>query len=205
MGRPAAFILTENGVFYSKDTNEHSDILKEHNIKSDFVKLEVTPQDYDYRIPIEDWVVSIDALQRGLPCWFDLKDDSPRVKEKLANWAAYHLCHARSVVNHSRGHRCYINSRKITVYDGVVYLIDSEATIWGGDVQIKGKSKVTINNGTAWVHDTSEVIVNGGNVKLYDKAAAVVHKGAVKLYNDAYARVFGGKVITRDNATIDKV
>ena len=94
MCEPASFVITKDKICWSKNSEFHEDIIAENNLKDVanvqgepvLVRVEISPPDMDFRLPIEKWVFRID--QQELPKWFVKKDAEKLVRKKCKEWLA---------------------------------------------------------------------------------------------------------------------
>jgi hypothetical protein len=94
---PASFVLTRDSVYWSKTTNSHNAIIREHGLCEDvaynpvLLRVEVRPDDSDYTRPMSEWTYCTDQVQ--LPTWSDSIRDEKRVRAAMLEWQKYHcLC-----------------------------------------------------------------------------------------------------------------
>jgi hypothetical protein len=97
MCHPASFVLTRDSVFWSKTSNSHNAIIREHGLCEDVVyrptllRVEISPDNGDYTRPMSEWTYHID--QDFLPMWVDKINDEMRVRAAMLEWRKYHcLC-----------------------------------------------------------------------------------------------------------------
>lgn len=95
MCSPASFVLTKDHVFWSKTSDSHNDIVKEHKLwdggahRQTLLFVEITPANYRWEIPLERWDFYIDS--DILPGWYDWEVDEARARKALKEWAACKL------------------------------------------------------------------------------------------------------------------
>lgn len=91
MCNPASMIVLRDRVVWSKASDSHEDIISEYGLHFNGVKgpngvrVEISPPDLDYCIPLEDWVFKVD--QDHFPPWWDKKEAEFRVRQELPDWA----------------------------------------------------------------------------------------------------------------------
>ena len=96
MCNPASFVLTKDKVFWSKTTNSHEDIIREHSLCADgsrgpnIMRVEISPYNGDYARPVKEWIYHTD--QDILPPWVDADSDEKRTRIALKFWKKYHCC-----------------------------------------------------------------------------------------------------------------
>jgi hypothetical protein len=87
---PASFVVTENNVYWSRTSDSHEDIISENGLSGldservEVVRVEITPPDNNWLLPIEQWEASID--QDILPWWYNYGSVVGRCMEKLPCW-----------------------------------------------------------------------------------------------------------------------
>jgi len=85
MCNPASFVVTKNGVFWSKGSESHERIIEEHGLHADGVRgpnvarVELSPPEWDFTRPIEEWNFTSD--QDRLPDWWNYEEALERVRE----------------------------------------------------------------------------------------------------------------------------
>ena len=95
MCQPASFVVTENRVYWSCNTEGHEEIIAEHNIRDaiaeriNIVRCEVSPPDGALALPVEEWVYRLD--QDITPDWYDAEEVERRCREALSAWRAAKL------------------------------------------------------------------------------------------------------------------
>lgn len=157
MCEPASMIIVKSGdVYWSKISDSHEDIIKENNLNDkteypDFVRIEITPENKDFRKPIDEWKFKRD--QDLIPDWYSDKWAEKLCRKELNNWMKYHV---------------FINR------DGVIEETKSIYVYGKSDVNIK---KMT--GGNAWSHDTSKMTIEsmtGGYAWSYDTSKMTILK-----------------------------
>ena len=95
MCNPASFVLTKTNVFWSTKTQSHSDIIEEFQLHEtgakgvNIVKVEITPENSNYSLPIEKWDYRVD--QDILPDWYDESECETRTRKALIEWAKHYV------------------------------------------------------------------------------------------------------------------
>jgi hypothetical protein len=89
MCKMASFIVTKNDVLWSKKSDSHEEILNENKINDktsspDFVRVEISPKDDDYKSDLKTWVFKID--QDYLPDWFSKDEVENAARLELKKW-----------------------------------------------------------------------------------------------------------------------
>ncbi len=85
-----SFIITEKEVYWSKETDSHSDLLEinklsDNELQPNFVKVEITPPSRDVFAPLGEWEYKVD--QDYLPDWYVKEIDEARCRVELQKWA----------------------------------------------------------------------------------------------------------------------
>ena len=99
MCKPASFIVTKDKVFWSKRTDSHSEIIKEHNLCESGVRgvnvvpVEITPPKDDLSLPLKQWKFCVDFadILRELPEWWDQEKHEAMCRLELKEWAKVKL------------------------------------------------------------------------------------------------------------------
>jgi len=179
MCSPASFIVTKDKVFWSKRSDSHEDIIREFDLCVDgidrpkIVRVEITPPDNNFRIPLEDWQLHIDEVVISLdllPSWFNMDDVSKRTREALKKWADSKL------------------------------IIDENKTIYDQQAYVFGKSYISAR-GTSLIEANDESIVeaydrvvvccrNKCKVKAYQNSSIICREDCVVESYD-YTNIFG--------------
>ena len=91
----ASCVVTKKKVYWSDKTDSHEIIIKENGLKeldargnATLVRVELIPNNEDYRLPIKSWVYKIE--QDILPNWYDAKEVERRSRVALKDW--YKAC-----------------------------------------------------------------------------------------------------------------
>ena len=154
MCQPASFVVTKKEVFWSKNSESHTDIIEEFKLKEQdvrgnytFVRVEIVPPDKDYTLPFKKWHYQLD--QDLKPVWYDAKEVEKRCRAKLKGWRK-----AKVVMPNE--------SRKEIANDHIV-------AIYGNVELLSGSSKVDYMNGSSKVgsmHGSSKVDSMYGSSKV---------------------------------------
>jgi hypothetical protein len=87
---------------YCPDHDHHQQMLEELGIKDDFigasktfVRVELSPANYDITIPVDEWKINVD--QDITPEWFVVEEYRERIYDTVKSWAAEHI-HTSGVV-----------------------------------------------------------------------------------------------------------
>ena len=186
MCKPASFVLTKDNVFWSKTSDSHEDIISEHNLHPDgarganVVRIEITPPNDDYTLPIGQWVYKLD--QDDTPKWYSKESAIERVMLSLPDWVASKIV--------------LPNQERELIVDGdiVLAVYGTVNRVSGGTVnEVDGNGTVNrVSGGTVnWVYGGTVNWVSGGTVNWVDG-------GTVN-------RVDGGTVNWVDGGTVNRV
>jgi len=226
MCSPASFIVTKDKVFWSKRSDSHEDIIREFDLCVDgidrpkIVRVEITPPDNNFRIPLEDWQLHIDEVVISfdlLPSWFNMDDVSKRTREALKKWASSKLV---------------IDSNK-TAYSEQVYVFGKSYVSAHGTCYIKSNDQSTIeaynrtfvyccNKSNIRAYQHSEIICRDDctveshddsqvfgycrcNIRSYDTSIVNAYDDCiVHAHNKSFVRVYDdAKVFKYDKAIVD--
>ena len=179
---------------YCPDHDSHQQMLEELGIKDDylgasktFVRVEVSPDNDDITIPVDEWQINVD--QDITPDWFDADEYRERIYETVKAWAAEHI-HTSGVVEEiSSGIHFVCGSATIKT-------VSRSATIeWVGDsatIKRVGRS-ATIE----WVGEsaTIEWVCGSATIEWVGGSATIVSSNIWSWSNI-------NKVAIGDNATI---
>jgi len=185
MCNSASFIVTQNDVLFSKYSDSHEDIISENKLndktkKPDFVRIEISPKDNDYRTPIENWIFKTD--QDFLPEWFNIKEAEIACRDKMNEWAKTHIIRKDTKIP------IEFTKLNLIILSGNVKI----NTVSAGYVRSYNKSKLTINTlsgGYVLSYDTTKLTINtlsGENVWSYDTSKVTIDTvsgGDVGSYN----------------------
>ena len=96
MCEPASMIVTKTKVFWSENTDSHSEIVSEFGLKEtdargdvNIIPIEITPPNGNLKTPLSKWVFKVDfaGFQRELPDWADLDKIEKECRLHLKDWA----------------------------------------------------------------------------------------------------------------------
>ena len=174
MCRPASMIVTKDRVYWSKQTDSHSEIRDEFSLPHETcaqriktVAVEIAPDDGNLARPIDEWVYRVD--QGEVPKWYDAERDEGRVRAALKDWVAARLVLA---------------GQEITVFSG------ESVYVYGGTVKACGNATVQ-----AWDNATVKAWDNA-TVKAWDNAT-------VEAWDNATVKAYGNATVNAyDNATV---
>jgi len=230
MCNSASFIVTQNDVFFSKYSDSHEDIISENKLNDktdtpDFVRIEISPKDNDYRTPIESWIFKTD--QDFLPEWFNIQEAEIACRDKINEWAKTHIIRKDTKIPAEFTKlNLIILSGNVTIdtlSDGCVQSYETTKltinTLSGGDVRSYDTTKLTINtvsSGDVRSYNTSKVTINtvsSGYVRSYDTSKVTINTlsgGDVRSHhtsNVTIDKMSGGDVwsYNKSKVTIDKM
>ena len=179
MCNPASFVLTKTNVFWSTKTQSHSTIIEEFQLHENgvhginIVKVEITPENNNYSLPIESWNYKVD--QDILPDWYDESECETRARAALVDWAKNYIV---STGTHSVG------KGEILIATGDTVVNKSGGYCWaygnsvvnqsGGHCSAYGNSVVNQSGGHGSAYGNSVVNQSGGHCSAYGNS--VVNK-----------------------------
>ena len=156
----ASFIVTKNKVLWLENENSHTKILEKHGLKDDsenpdFVRVEISPENYNYGLPLERWQYNVD--QDFLPDWYCAEEAEIATRTELEKWAAVHI----------------IRGGEFTVEEGMfrIFTDNSTGTVNGGEASFYHNSTGAVNSGAARFFDNSTGTVNGGEAIFFTTTA----------------------------------
>lgn len=96
MDRPAAFICTQDAVYWSKTSNVFADIVEEHGLRpqvssGNTLYAELRPVPGTREWPPRYWHYRV-YQSHSVPPWADEKRDEARCRKQLAEWLRFHYC-----------------------------------------------------------------------------------------------------------------
>jgi hypothetical protein len=113
MCEPASFVVTKDKVFWSKTSDSHDRIIQEYQLYqygvrgSNIVKVEISPRDRTFTIPLDKWDFYLDEDNNDLPEWFDQEDIEKRCRVELCRWAQAKLFVNRdALIYNTRAYIC---------------------------------------------------------------------------------------------------
>lgn len=88
---PASMIVTRERVLWLRDSDSHEDVIRHYGLndgvgRSDFARVEITPQNGNFALPLDQWTFSID--QDVLPDWWSAEWAEGEVRRELPRWIA---------------------------------------------------------------------------------------------------------------------
>jgi hypothetical protein len=130
MCTPASFVVTKNGVYWSRKSDSHEDIIEENGLSKldrydpcGLVRVEITPPNMNFLLPISEWEVKID--QDVLPEWYVHSDVVGQCMEQLPNWVKSKIIFPDDVVKVLRYNVVAIYGKVDCIRQGVsvVYIL----------------------------------------------------------------------------------
>jgi len=173
MCNPASFVLTKESVFWSRKSDSHEDIIKEHalhdggmNPEPNILRVEIAPDDGDIFSDPAGWVYKKD--QDILPHWHDPAEDEKRARIALKEWVA-----ARVFIGVNG--KVFDADEVVFVKNSVIDRVEKTAEIrilMGGQVRLvreNGQVREVRGNGQVgevWGNGQVGVVRGNGQVRL---------------------------------------
>jgi hypothetical protein len=200
MCQPASFIITKDRVYWSKKSDSHEEILREYGLPDCdrnnglgnpvIARVEVTPQNQDFRLPLEQWSYCLDQDQ--LPDWYNREDAEKRVREVLPDWLAAKVVLPDQVVE-------TVTEGVLSIYGKVKYICDSAQVEYICDsAQVKN---ICDSAQVEYICDSAQVknICDSAQVKYICDSAQVEYiygSAQVKyIYGSAQVEKVAGKAV----------
>ena len=164
MCKAASFVLTKDCVFWSKKTDSHEEIIREHGLNADgangpnILRAEINPVGF-FGPPFDGWKFHYD--QDIIPKWADAGADEKRARAALADW--YHS--------------------RVNGFDGSLDLRGTSIKALPDGIKVGGSLNLSDTAITA-LPDGLEV---GGDLDLSDTAITALPDG-LKVGGDLYLR-----------------
>lgn len=122
MCKPFSAIVTRNSVLWSRTSDRHETIIAENHLNDkttspDFVRVELTPKNGDFRKPIADWEFTVD--QDFLPDWWSREWAETVTRDEAPKWVV-----ARTITSD-----CEISDGTWFVFEGAPVITNS-GTVW---------------------------------------------------------------------------
>jgi hypothetical protein len=191
MCKPASFWVTRDRAYWSRNSDEHQAIIREHGLTEDVagrptgVRVELSPAGADYSLPLAQWTFLVD--QDILPEWWDAAEGERLARLELEAWAGAALVRAGEV----RG-EVTAGERVVAVLGGVVGMV------CGGEVlEVCGGEVLEVRGGVVREVLGGEVgVVSGGVVReVRGGVVGMVRGGVVGVVCGGEVRmVCGGEV-----------
>jgi hypothetical protein len=189
MCKEASFVLTKDRAFFSKTSDSHDQIIIEHDLHADGVggpnvaRVEIVPPGGDYRLPLDQWVYSLD--QDIVPEWYDAEECEARVRQVLPEWVAAKTVPPGQVVGVEAGQVIVANYGTVTDnygtvtynYGTVTYNRGTVTNNWSGGTVTDNCGTVTNN----WSGGT--VTDNRGTVTYNRYGGTVTNNWGTVTYN----------------------
>ena len=179
MCKPFSAIVTRNAVLWSRVSDTHEDIIAENHLNDkikapDFVRVELTPQNMDFRKPISEWLFTVD--QDYLPDWWSREWAETITREEAAQWLAI-----RTITTNQ------------TVITGTWIVLAGSPVI----TQLGGAIKI-------YDHSAPTITQSGGIIETYDHSAPTITQsgGAIETYDHSAPTITqsGGVIETHDHS-----
>jgi hypothetical protein len=200
MCKLASFVLTRDAVYWSRFSNSHTEIIREHGLCEDvayqpvLLRAEIAPIDYDYSRATAEWDYQVD--QRVLPPWACRRYDEARVRAALKDWRKYHCRQVKTNEDVSLGDKCSIESG-----NNVCIRACAQASVRAGDdvtVHVTHEAKVQVGDRATVRGGVYGTVQAGKSAILQFDCFAGVHVG-----NDALIQVGRqSNIHAADNAVI---
>ncbi len=186
----ASFVVTKKKVYWSDKTDSHEIIIKENGLKEldargnvTLVRVELIPDNLDYRLPIKSWVYKIE--QDILPDWYDAKEVERRSRVALKDWYKAGVIPVGKVVDElSSSIKLVLGTVNEVCGGGTVNKVCGGTVnkVWGGG---------TVNK--VWVGGTVNKVGGGGTVNKVGGGGTVNEVWGGGTVNEVWG---GGTVIT---------
>jgi hypothetical protein len=212
MCKEASFIVLRDSVPWSRTSDRHEDIIREHRIHMDGVggpngvRVEISPSgDTNFDEDPSKWVFRVD--QDTLPSWWDKEDAERRTRLALNEWIAAKLVRKGEI-------------RDVGPKDYVVAVLEGGTigNVWGGTIQsvdggtirnVRGGTIRNVRGGTIWSVDGGIIwnvcggtiqSVDGGIIQSVDGGmVCVIREGMVRFYAAAAFYLEGPRAVAVDN------
>lgn len=216
MCNPASMIVTRSRVLWDKDDDSHETIITRHGLDDsecggDFVRIEIVPLYYCYRIPVIEWEYRTD--QDDVPAWYDEREAEIAVRAELPRWAEHHIISQhgnklptvigrgqsrvvlRGKVVQRGGHCRAYNNVQVEMHGGRCIASDSsQVIIYGGTCFTFDNTRAELHGGNCHANGNSQVIQTGGFCGAGDFANVVQHGGVCKQRHWATVDHRGGEL-----------
>ena len=198
MCEPASMIVTKTKVFWSENTDSHSEIVSEFGLKEtdargdvNIIPIEITPPNGNLKTPLSKWVFKVDfaGFQRELPDWADLDKIEKECRLHLKDWAKKKLikkpCVLKSgqyyVVSSGSATVWVSGSATVRAYDSATVEAYGSATVDAyGSATVRASGSATVwasDSATVEASDSATVRVSGSAtvVSVSDRATAIAY------------------------------
>jgi hypothetical protein len=228
MCNPASFVLTKDQIFWSSKHDNHTDIIKEHNLCPDGVRgpnivaVEIRPPRVRFDADTKEWVFKTD--QDPVPDWYDPTEAEARTRLALVDWLAgrvftsgEHTVASDKVWAYGNAQvKAHDNAEVIASDNAVVTAYgNAKVTAYGnGKVEAGGDSQVmAVGDTEVTAHDNAKVIAYGNaKVTAYDDVTVTANdnsqiwaRGHSQIWARYNAKVWASgysTVTTNDNSTV---
>jgi hypothetical protein len=158
MCRPASMVLTKDKVFWSQDTESHSEIIAEFKLHEGGTRginlacVELVPPENNFTKPLNEWVFVLDSER--VPHWYDAAEAEARARASLPEWLA-----AKVVLSGQRIEK--VEHQVIAVEGGTIQ------SVYGGTIQyVRGGTIQSVYGGTIQsVYGGTIQSVRGGTIQ----------------------------------------
>ena len=166
---------------YMADHDSHSDMLKELNIKDDYlgatkkyVRWELSPPDRDPFSNIDTWKLKVD--QDIVPEWWSAEEYTPYIVEKVKEWAKTHIFVGVDGLKLNTGTNYYIKDCKdveISGFASVKACGSASVKAWDSAVVFNSlystwekQSSLILSENATFKDNIGKVIYQSGDFKL---------------------------------------
>ena len=195
MCKSASMIITKKHSYFSTHGDSHEAILKEFKLKDDpakIVRVEIVPPDFDYSLPLDQWVYARDQDQ--VPSWFTDEWGEAECHRVLPDWAAIHIIREGTGTCEVDETRIFLNSSSGSVSGGEArFYHSSSGSVSGGRAWFLNSSSGSVSGGEAWFLDSSSGSVSGGEALFYHSSSGSVSGGEAWFLNSSSGSVSGGR------------
>ena len=164
------------------DYDSHEDMLKELGIKDDFfgaskkfVRVELSPVNYDPFSDIDTWVMKVDQDVR--PEWFSEDEWKPKLVEAVKEWAKSHIHIGVDGLKINSGVNYYIKDCKdVEISNSTVTARgNSTVTAWGNST-VTAWENSTVSNDSYWTWYKQNALILADNATFKDKKGKVIYQ-----------------------------
>ena len=207
MCKPFSAIVTRNAVLWSRNSDKHEDTIAENHLNDkttapDFVRVELTPQNMDFRKPISEWLFKVD--QDYLPDWWSHEWADTIIREEAARWLDMRTIKTEQTVMSGLWF-VFAGSPVITQLGGNITACDQSTPVitqFNGRIVIYNQSTpmITQSNGVIVIYNQSTPMITQSNgvIEAYNHSAPVITQsgGEISTYNHSAPVITqsGGKI-----------
>ncbi len=215
MCNPASFVLTENEVYWSRNTDSHDEIITEHNLRESLgdprnvqiLRVEIAPKDGDLSSDPAGWVYHVD--QDLVPTWHNAERDEARARRVLTDWHKARVCLSGSIVlRQSESTWLFGNSRAVCFGNSrAVCFGNSRAECWENSrAECYGNSSaVCFGNSRAecWENSSAECWHNS-HAECWENSRAVCYGNSrAECYDNSRSECYeNSRSVCRGNSTV---